>query len=98
MIRKSGYRFSEEILRKLKISALEGEPGNPVPIDPLPLKMRQVDREWFPICIAPVMVTRITPMAARRGLGCGWLFGCFSGLRRNRGPRHACGRLGGGRC
>ena len=72
----------------------ERKPGNPVPIDPVPVEMRQEDRERLPIGIVPVMAMGVTPMAARRGILRHRRRCRLGGLWRDRGTRHADRRLG----
>ena len=49
-------------------SPSEEEPGNPAPIDPVPIEMRQEDRERLPISVVAVVMTGVVPMTRRRGI------------------------------
>src|SRR6202165_630397 len=51
--------------------ASETEPGCPVPVDPVAVKMRPVDRKRLPIrgAVSPVVTTGVAPILAWRGRG-----------------------------
>ena len=76
------------------------EPGHPAPVDAVMTgEVRKENRERLPIGIAPVVTVRVAAMASRRRLGIGLRLrarigfgGGVVGFRRDRGPRHACGR------
>jgi hypothetical protein len=75
------------------VEASETEPGNPAPVDPIPVKMRPVDRKRLPIGGAIIAVSApvtmgVTPMAWS-GFGCSGRRRRLGGFRRQRRTRHA---------